>query len=68
MAGNVNFTQAQLDALVAAYAQGVLTYEYEGKRITYRNRGEMKALIDEISGRLRGTRRQRISLATFDRR
>jgi hypothetical protein len=68
MSGTVTFTQAQLDALVAAYASGVLTYEYDGKRITYHSRKEMKAIIDDITTKLRGTRRQRVALASFNRR
>lgn len=71
MAGEITYTQAMLDQLVAAYAQGAQTVEYEGHgRITYRSRAEMKDLIDEISRKLKGAaaRRQRFALATFGRR
>ena len=35
------FTQAQLDTLDAAIAQGVLTVEYSDKKVTYRSFNEM---------------------------
>ena len=63
----VTYTQTQLDALTSAYAQGVLTVEYDGKRITYRSRAEMKEIIDEIQGKVSGNRRRRTSLASFNR-
>lgn len=61
-----DYTQAQLDALRAAYAQGVLTYEYDGKRVTYRSRDEMKAIIEEMKASLK-PRGRRFRLARFSR-
>ena len=56
------WTQAQLDALDAALASGVLTVEYAGKRTTYRNFAEMRdlrAMIAGAIGREAGTPRMR---------
>ncbi len=36
-----DFTQTQLDAVNAAIANGKLTVEYDGKRITYRSMAEL---------------------------
>ena len=43
-----NFTQAQLDALTAAIAQGALTVEYEGRRVTYQSAEAMLRLRDRM--------------------
>ncbi|MCU0909805.1 MAG: hypothetical protein MUE98_00230 [Rhodobacteraceae bacterium] len=37
----MSYTQAQLDALDAAIASGVLSAEYDGKRLTYRSMAEL---------------------------
>ena len=42
------YTQAQLDALDAAMAEGVLTIEYDGRRLTYRSLAEMSAMRGRI--------------------
>jgi len=41
-----SFSQAQLDALETAIAQGVLTCEWEGQKVTYRSLGEMLRIRD----------------------
>jgi hypothetical protein len=43
-----SFTQAQLDALTAAIAQGATTVEYQGRRVTYRSVKDMLALRDRM--------------------
>ncbi len=62
------YSQAQLDALRQAIAQGVTTIEYQGKRITYRSLDEMTALEARIARDLAGTSASpRHSLAAFRR-
>lgn len=55
------FTQAQLDALIAALAEGVLTVKYEDKLVTYRSLDEMLKLKDvmevDLGLQARGERR-----------
>lgn len=38
------FTQAQLDALDEAIAEGVLVVEYQDKKVRYRSLAEMKSI------------------------
>lgn len=55
------YTTAQRDALKAAIAQGALTVEYDGKRITYRSLDEMERvlrLMDAEIGDVAAPRRQ----------
>jgi hypothetical protein len=42
------FTQSQLDALTEAIAQGVLTVEHNGKRVTYASISQMLQLRDRM--------------------
>ena len=42
------FTQAQLDALTAAIAQGVTTVEHNGKRVRYASVKDMLMLRDRM--------------------
>jgi hypothetical protein len=49
------FSQAQLDALDDAIAAGVLTYEYQGKRIQYQSLSDMLAARNLIQRELGGT-------------
>ncbi|ASG21402.1 phage head-tail joining protein [Nitrospirillum viridazoti] len=42
------FTKADLDALKAARAQGVLRVRFEGREVIYRSDAEMKALQREM--------------------
>ena len=43
------------DELVRARARGILTIEYEGKRITYRGDAEMVAAIADLDRRISNT-------------
>lgn len=43
-----SFTQAQLDALLAAKAKGVLTVKYQDKVITYRSIDEIDRIISDM--------------------
>ena len=58
-------TQAQLDAIEAAYFSGNLTVRHGETSITYRTRAEMKAIINEMKAALAG--RQRRSVAKFNK-
>ena len=42
------FTQAQLDALIAAIASGATKVEYADKTIEYRSLAEMRSLKNEM--------------------
>lgn len=42
------YTQADLDALRTAYASGVLSVEYAGRRTTFRSRAEMAQIMAEV--------------------
>ncbi len=46
------YTSAQLEALEAAMAEGVLTVEYADRRVTYRSLDEMRRLRDDIRSEL----------------
>lgn len=59
------YTQAQLDALRAAFASGVLTVEYDGKRVTYASRDDLKRRIDEIEKTINPAAPARYSYASF---
>jgi hypothetical protein len=49
------YTQTQLDALKAAYAEGVLVVTYDGRSVTYRSRAEMRAIISDIQAEVNAT-------------
>lgn len=50
------YTQAQLDALRAAAASGVLTVRYaDGKSVTYQSLSDIRALIKTMEIQLAGT-------------
>jgi len=42
------YTQVQAEALREALASGVLTVEYDGKRVTYRSVQEIKEALSEV--------------------
>lgn len=64
-----NYTQAQLDALRAAYASGVLTVDYNGRRVTYHSRAEMAQIIATIEADLSpATTPRRASVVEYDSR
>ena len=46
------YTQQQAEALREAMASGVLTVEYDGKRVTYRSVGEIREALAEIDAAL----------------
>jgi|GEM_PF-725431 predicted metal-dependent RNase len=48
MSGQSPFTQAQLDALTNAIAQGVTSVEYNGRKVTYTSIPQMIALRDRM--------------------
>lgn len=57
------YSQAQLDALKAAYAEGVLVVTYDGRSVTYRSRAEMRAIISDIQAEVNassGTPKKRL--------
>lgn len=49
------------DALMAARYRGVLTVEYDGKRVTYASDGEMAAALSHLNRQIAGTT-ERISV------
>ncbi len=51
MAG-VAYTQAHLDALVAAVASGEKSVSYDGKMVTYRSIEEINTVIAQITAKL----------------
>lgn len=63
------FTDAELAALRAAYAKGVLRVEYEGRSVVYGGAADLLARIREIERSMdtaSGTRRT-ASFASFSR-
>lgn len=50
----MSHTQAQLDALKAAYASGVTKMSYDGKTIEYRSMEELKQAIATVEASLSG--------------
>lgn len=62
------YTQAQLDALDAALAAGVLTVEYDGRRTTYRSQQDMERQRAIMARQLAGAAAPAaFSLASFRR-
>ena len=59
-------TQAELDAIEAAYRRGVLSVGHGDKRVTYRSRKEMLATIQQMTREL-GTRPPNRGFATTKR-
>jgi len=67
-------TQADLDALVAAYRQGVETVRFADRTVTYRSRSDMAQIIAETAAALgvanplaSAAGRSRASFAAFRR-
>jgi len=46
------YTQQQAEALREAMTSGVLTVEYDGKRVTYRSVGEIREALAEVDAAL----------------
>ena len=57
------FTHAQIDALKAAIAQGVLTVEFADRKVTYRNLQEMRDTLAMMEADLASASRPRAYLA-----
>ena len=53
------WTQAHLDVIKEAYASGVLTVTFEGRRTTYRSLDEMERVIAAIERELNPAKRCR---------
>lgn len=64
-----SFTQAQLDALEAMIAGGVLESEYDGKRLKYRSMAELIRARDIVKNGLGSTAVTRVNHVNpvFDR-
>ncbi len=63
----MGYTEDQVSALRAALASGVLTVSYDGKSVTYRSVGELKAALAEIEtarAREDGRRGRQIRIVT----
>lgn len=60
-------TQAQLDALKAAYFEGVVRVNIEGKIIEYRSLTDMKRIIHDLERELGITQGPRTSYASMGR-
>jgi predicted GTPase len=61
------YTEAQAQALREALASGVLTVEYDGKRVTYRSVAEIKEALVQVETALArdaGTRVRQIRVVT----
>lgn len=56
-----SFSQAQLDALEAMIAGGVLESEYDGKRIKYRSMAELIRARDIVKNGLGSTSTTRVT-------
>ncbi|MCP4243940.1 MAG: hypothetical protein GY772_25600 [bacterium] len=61
------WTQAELDALKAAYAQGVTNVSYEGKSVTYDSGANLLKRIREIEGEMASTNGKPKPVAGFVR-
>jgi len=59
------YTQTQLDALQAALASGVLTVEFDGKRVTYRSLDEVQRAIGTLEKELGQQTADRFTLAKY---
>lgn len=57
-------TQAQLDAIKAAYAEGVQEVSYKGRTVKYRSLNEMKQIIATLENALGTSSPKTISFTT----
>lgn len=60
-------TQAQLDALKAAYFEGVVRVSFEGRSIEYRSLADMKRIIQDLERELGIAQGPRTSYASMGR-
>ncbi|WP_370301012.1 phage head-tail joining protein [Pseudooceanicola sp.] len=64
------WTQAELDALKAAYAAGTVVVHYDGKRVEYDSEAGLLRRIRTIEAEIStagGNPKPRVGLATFSR-
>lgn len=63
------YTQAQVDALKTAIAQGARSVSHDGKTVTFHSLAEMLALAERMERELQGsaTRRPMVHYAKFSR-
>lgn len=59
-------SQSKLDAIRAAYYEGVAEVTYKGRTVKYRSLAEMKRIIDELEREL-GTSKPNVISFTTDR-
>lgn len=65
-----DFSQAELDALLRAYAAGTTRVEYDGRSVTYGSRQDLEARIAYVRGSLNadaGKKPVRVGYAGFNR-
>ena len=63
------FTLTELQALEAAYAQGILSVTHKGKTVVYPSAADMWSRIQQIRAELRPrTQRHNAALAGYSRR
>jgi hypothetical protein len=60
------YTQQQAEALRQAMASGVLTVEYDGKRVTYRSVGEIREALAEVDAALARDEGRRVRQIRID--
>jgi hypothetical protein len=66
----MSWTQAELDALKAAYASGTLRVSYDGKTVEYASADDLKKRIQTIEGAIDaagGNPRPIVGFASFGR-
>lgn len=61
------YTDAELTALRAAYAAGILSVSYEGRTVTYATGNDLLARIREIERDTGASKPSRASFASFSR-
>ncbi|RAI36618.1 phage head-tail joining protein [Rhodoplanes roseus] len=59
--------ETEIAALEQAYASGVLTVEYDGKRATYRSQAELLSAISRLKALQSGTPRPRAGFVSWSR-
>jgi hypothetical protein len=67
---SMSWTQAELDALKAAYASGTMRVTYDGKTVEYDSEAALLRRIQTIEGAINaaaGTPRPAAGYAAFDR-
>lgn len=63
----MSYSQADLNALKAAFASGVLSVEYAGRRTTFRSQADLSAAIATVEAELSPTTvRPRQAVTEYD--